>query len=129
MSTARAYAANDSKSPLGPHSIPRREVGATDVEFDILYCGVCHSDLHAVRGEWASWPTIYPCVPGHEIVGKVTKVGANVKGVIGFAVGRTVFWEPLKAFKENKLTREQATDQIAKTYSSLCKLWMDERSA
>lgn len=54
-------------------------------------------------------------------------VGANVKGVIGFAVGRTVFWEPLKAFRENKATREQAVDQIAKTYSSLCHLWLDER--
>src|SRR5262245_28920963 len=79
MRHARAYAANDSKSPLAAASIPRREVGPTDVEFDILYCGVCHSDLHMARNEWASWPTIYPCVPGHEIVGKVTKVGAYVK--------------------------------------------------
>lgn len=54
-------------------------------------------------------------------------VGANVKGVIGFAVGRTVFWEPLKAFKEGKFTRDQAVDQIAKTYSSLCHLWLEER--
>src|SRR5205823_14031587 len=56
------------------------------------------------------------------------KVGANVKGVIGFAVGRTVFWEPLKAFKENKFKREEATDQIAKTYGSLCRLWLDARA-
>lgn len=57
------------------------------------------------------------------------KVGANVLGVIGFAVGRTVFWEPLKSFKENKATKEQATDQIAKTYGSLCKLWLEARAS
>ncbi len=56
------------------------------------------------------------------------KVGANVKGVIGFAVGRTVFWEPLKAFKENRMTRDQAVAQIAETYMGLCKLWIDERA-
>lgn len=56
------------------------------------------------------------------------KVGANVPGVVGFAVGRTVFWEPLKNFKEGKWTREQAIDQIAKTYGSLCKLWLDARA-
>lgn len=56
------------------------------------------------------------------------KVGANVRGVIGFAVGRTVFWEPLKAFKEGKTTREQAVDQIAKNYSGLCRLWLDLRA-
>ncbi|MBI3294810.1 MAG: DUF2090 domain-containing protein [Deltaproteobacteria bacterium] len=56
------------------------------------------------------------------------KVGANVKGVIGFAVGRTVFWEPLKGFKENKLTRDQAISQIAATYGSFCKLWIDARA-
>ncbi len=55
-------------------------------------------------------------------------VGANVKGVIGFAVGRTVFWEPLKAYKENKITRQEAVSQIAKTYGSLCQLWLEARS-
>ena len=50
------------------------------MEIEILFCGVCHSDLHTARNEWAAWPTVYPCVPGHEIVGRVTKVGANVKG-------------------------------------------------
>ena len=79
MTDTRAYAANSSKSPLAAASIPRREVGPEDVEFDILFCGVCHSDLHTVRNEWAVWPTVYPCVPGHEIVGRVTKVGAKVK--------------------------------------------------
>jgi uncharacterized zinc-type alcohol dehydrogenase-like protein len=76
----RAFAASSSASPLGPMNIARREPGPTDVEFDILFCGVCHSDLHTARNEWAVWPTAYPCVPGHEIVGRVTKVGPKVAG-------------------------------------------------
>src|ERR1700684_3713903 len=71
MPTARAFAANSATSPLSAASIPRRDVGPTDVEFEILFCGVCHSDLHAARNGWAAWPTVYPCVPGHEIVGRV----------------------------------------------------------
>lgn len=74
----KAFAAQSSLSPLVPFDIKRREPGPHDVEFDILYCGVCHSDLHTVRNEWSAWPTVYPCVPGHEIVGKVTKVGNKV---------------------------------------------------
>jgi alcohol dehydrogenase (NADP+) len=73
----RAYAAQSSKSPLAPHTIERREPGERDVAIDILYCGVCHSDLHAARGEWEGM--IYPCVPGHEIVGRVSAVGKAVK--------------------------------------------------
>lgn len=79
MPTIRAYAADSATAPLASASIPRREPGADDVEIDILYCGVCHSDLHTARNQWKEWPTIYPCVPGHEIVGKVTRVGSNVK--------------------------------------------------
>ncbi len=78
MAAARAFAANSSTSPLAAANIPRRDVGPDDVELDILFCGVCHSDLHTARGEWSFWPTIYPCVPGHEIVGRVTKVGPSV---------------------------------------------------
>jgi uncharacterized zinc-type alcohol dehydrogenase-like protein len=78
MKSAKAFAAQSAASPLAAASIPRREPTDRDVEFEILYCGVCHSDLHAVRNEWAAWPTVYPCVPGHEIVGKVTRVGAKV---------------------------------------------------
>jgi uncharacterized zinc-type alcohol dehydrogenase-like protein len=78
MTNALAYAAFDAKSPLGPFSFERRDPGPTDVEFDILYCGVCHSDLHTVRNEWGGG-TKYPCVPGHEIVGRVTRVGGNVR--------------------------------------------------
>ncbi len=74
---AAAYAAQTGKTPLAPFTIDRRDPGPSDVQMEILYCGVCHSDLHAARGEW---PFIqFPVVPGHEIVGKVTKVGANVK--------------------------------------------------
>jgi uncharacterized zinc-type alcohol dehydrogenase-like protein len=78
MSNVRAFAANSATAPLAPAGIPRREIGGNDVEFQILFCGVCHSDLHTARNEWAAWPTVYPCVPGHEIVGRVTKVGSKV---------------------------------------------------
>jgi uncharacterized zinc-type alcohol dehydrogenase-like protein len=76
-STAKCYAAQSPTSPLTPLDIIRREPGALDVEIDILFCGVCHSDLHTARDEWHG--THYPCVPGHEIVGTVTRVGAAVK--------------------------------------------------
>jgi uncharacterized zinc-type alcohol dehydrogenase-like protein len=73
----RAYAAHSATSPLAPFSITRREPLPGDVAIDILYCGVCHSDLHFARNEWGM--TTYPIVPGHEIIGRVTKVGAKVK--------------------------------------------------
>jgi uncharacterized zinc-type alcohol dehydrogenase-like protein len=73
---ARAFAAQSAASPLAPFSLPRREPLAQDVMIEILYCGVCHSDLHQARNEWHN--TIYPCVPGHEIVGRVVKVGSAV---------------------------------------------------
>ncbi len=75
MST-RAYAAPAADAPLGPHAITRREPLATDVEIEILYCGVCHSDLHIARNEWGF--TEYPVVPGHEILGRVTRTGPEV---------------------------------------------------
>jgi len=71
------YGANSAQSPLAPFSFERREPGPRDIQIEILYCGVCHSDLHTVRNEWQN--TIYPCVPGHEIVGRVTAVGNQVK--------------------------------------------------
>jgi uncharacterized zinc-type alcohol dehydrogenase-like protein len=78
--TARAYAAASATAKLAPLTIPRREPGARDVQIEILFCGVCHSDLHQVRDEWKSaMPTVYPCVPGHEIVGRVVKTGAAVR--------------------------------------------------
>jgi alcohol dehydrogenase (NADP+) len=72
----KAYAAASATAPLGPIDIERRAPGASDVEILISHCGVCHSDLHTARGEWAG--TRYPCVPGHEIVGRVVKAGAAV---------------------------------------------------
>jgi uncharacterized zinc-type alcohol dehydrogenase-like protein len=78
MSLAKAYAAFSATAPLGPHQIERRAVGPRDVQIEIAYCGICHSDLHQVRDEWGG--SKYPMVPGHEIVGKVTAVGAQVKG-------------------------------------------------
>jgi alcohol dehydrogenase (NADP+) len=78
--SAKAFAAQSAVSGLVPASITRREPGPTDVQIDILFCGVCHSDLHQVRNEWEQMmPTVYPCVPGHEIVGRVAKAGSAVK--------------------------------------------------
>ncbi|MDB4925014.1 NAD(P)-dependent alcohol dehydrogenase [Mucilaginibacter sp.] len=85
MTIVKAYAAQAADKPLAPYSFDRREPGADDVEVKILYCGVCHSDIHTARNEWGG--TVYPAVPGHEIVGKVTRVGANVSK---FKVGDTV---------------------------------------
>jgi uncharacterized zinc-type alcohol dehydrogenase-like protein len=77
---AKAYGAQSATSSLAPVAIRRREPGPTDVQIDILFCGVCHSDLHQVRNEWENMmPTVYPCVPGHEIVGRVVKTGSAVK--------------------------------------------------
>lgn len=75
--TIRGYAATSATSAVAPFSFPRREPLPNDVQIEILYCGVCHSDLHTVRNEWQN--TIYPVVPGHEIVGRVTAVGEKVK--------------------------------------------------
>ncbi|MFL6510609.1 MAG: NAD(P)-dependent alcohol dehydrogenase [Nitrososphaera sp.] len=75
---AKAYAAASAKSALAPMAIPRRDPGKHDVQLEILFCGICHSDLHQVHNEWSAMPTVYPCVPGHEIVGRVTKVGSAV---------------------------------------------------
>ena len=75
---AKAYSASGAKSALVPTTIPRREPGEQDVKIEILFCGICHSDLHQVRNEWSVMPTVYPCVPGHEIVGRVTNVDSAV---------------------------------------------------
>lgn len=77
MASTRSYAAQDATSPLAPWTINRREPKPHDVQIDIKYCGVCHSDLHFARNEWGM--TVYPIVPGHEIVGVVSAVGDHVK--------------------------------------------------
>ena len=79
MFNAKAFSAASPSSPLASTTIARRDPTENDVQIEILFCGVCHSDLHQVRDEWKSvMPTVYPCVPGHEIVGRVTKVGSAV---------------------------------------------------
>jgi alcohol dehydrogenase (NADP+) len=80
MYSAKAFSAASATSPLASTTIARRDPTDSDVQIEILFCGICHSDLHQVRNEWSSvMPTVYPCVPGHEIVGRVTKVGSAVK--------------------------------------------------
>src|SRR5580700_3624851 len=79
MYKAKAYSAASATSPLASATIPRHDPTESDVQIEILFCGICHSDLHQVRDEWSGvMPTVYPCVPGHEIVGRVTKVGSAV---------------------------------------------------
>ncbi len=78
MIKSKAYAAQNASSPLADFEIERREPGPEDVQIEILYCGVCHSDLHTARNEWKN--TLYPTVPGHEIVGRVVAVGNKVQG-------------------------------------------------
>ena len=79
MYQARAYSVASATSPFVSDKISRRDPGEHDVQIEILFCGICHSDLHQARNEWSGMmPTVYPCVPGHEIVGRVTKVGSAV---------------------------------------------------
>ena len=82
MFTCTGYAVQNATDRLAPFDFKRRDPGPNDVEIEILYCGVCHSDLHQVRNEWQN--TVYPCVPGHEIVGRISRVGV---GVSTFEVG------------------------------------------
>jgi uncharacterized zinc-type alcohol dehydrogenase-like protein len=84
MIPVKGYAAPEAKVALAPFKFERREVGPHDVQIEIAYCGVCHSDIHQVRDEWGG--SIFPMVPGHEIVGKITKIGS---GVTKFKVGET----------------------------------------
>ena len=85
MNKTRAYAARSATAPLAPFTIERRDPGPADVEIEIIYCGVCHTDLHQARNDWRG--TTYPVVPGHEILGRVTRVGGTVTKV---APGDTV---------------------------------------
>src|SRR5579872_3001735 len=79
MYQAKTYAAASATSSLAAATITRRDPTEHDVQIEILFCGICHSDLHQVRNQWKSvMATVYPCVPGHEIIGRVTKVGSAV---------------------------------------------------
>jgi uncharacterized zinc-type alcohol dehydrogenase-like protein len=77
MTKTKAFASHDAKGDLVPWNLERREAGPKDIEIEISYCGVCHSDLHQIRNEWGN--SVYPMVPGHEIVGRITNVGSAVK--------------------------------------------------
>jgi uncharacterized zinc-type alcohol dehydrogenase-like protein len=101
-----AYAAKDAKSPVAPFSIERREPGQNEVLIDILYCGICHSDIHQVRDEWGG--SIFPMVPGHEIIGKVAKAGAHVKKwKVGDVVGVGCFVDSCRNCEACKAGEEQ----------------------
>ena len=79
MYRAQAYSTVSEKSPLASTTIERRDPTENDVQIEILFCGICHSDLHQARNEWSGvMPTVYPCVPGHEILGRVTRTGSAV---------------------------------------------------
>jgi len=79
MYHAKAYSAASATSPLAGTTIPRRDPTEHDIQIEILFCGICHSDLHSVRNDWSEFmPTVYPIVPGYEVVGRVTKVGSAV---------------------------------------------------
>jgi alcohol dehydrogenase (NADP+) len=120
MYKAKAYSATSPTTPLSVTTIERREPTPTDVQIEILFCGVCHSDLHTARNEWAeTWATVYPCVPGHEIIGRVTKVGSGVSkftvgdiGAVGCLVGSD------GVCKECKESLEQFCHNFVLTYNS-----------
>ncbi|MGV8932714.1 MAG: NAD(P)-dependent alcohol dehydrogenase [Luteimonas sp.] len=101
-----AYAAANATSPLAPFSIERREPGPRDVLIDILYCGVCHSDIHQVRDEWGG--SVFPMVPGHEIVGRVARVGGDVaKYAVGDVVGVGCFVDSCRHCAQCEAGEEQ----------------------
>jgi alcohol dehydrogenase (NADP+) len=112
-----AYAAQTATTPLAPFDIQRREIGQQDVAIEILYCGVCHSDLHTVRGEWDG--TTYPCVPGHEIIGRATAVGANVQRIkVGDTVGVGCMVDSCRTCANCEEDLEQFCDATVFTYNS-----------
>ena len=121
MTATKSYAAQSATSPLAPLNINRREVGPHDVLIEILYCGVCHSDLHQIRDEWSG--SIYPMVPGHEIVGRIRKVGDNVKNFsLGTLAGVGCFVDSCRTCPSCLASEEQYCDNgLIGTYNSLDK--------
>jgi uncharacterized zinc-type alcohol dehydrogenase-like protein len=111
-----AYGAYMGDKPLGPLRITRRAPGARDVQIDIAFCGVCHSDLHQVRSDWAG--THYPCVPGHEIVGRVSAVGAQVSGFkVGDLAGVGCMVDSCQRCPECAAGLENYCDNMVATYN------------
>ena len=119
MTLTKGYAAQGKTSPVAPFEFERREPGTTDVQIEILFCGVCHSDLHQVRDEWGG--SIYPMVPGHEIVGRVLAVGSGVtKFAVGDLAGVGCMVDSCRECESCGLGLEQYCDrnQIVFTYNS-----------
>lgn len=118
MIKAKAYGAPSAKSLLQPLEIDRREPKPDDILIEIAYCGICHSDIHTARGEWG--PTFYPCVPGHEIVGKVIKVGKRVRRFkVGDYAGVGCFVDSCGKCSSCKSHEEQfCADHTVFTYNS-----------
>jgi uncharacterized zinc-type alcohol dehydrogenase-like protein len=113
----KAYGADAGHEPLHPLDIKRRAPGAHDVQIEIAYCGVCHSDLHQVRAEWAG--TVFPCVPGHEIVGRVSAVGTDVTGVrTGDLVGVGCIVDSCRHCPDCERDLENYCDNMVGTYNS-----------
>ena len=117
MIPAKAYAAQSATTPLSPWSLERREPGEHDVVIEILYCGVCHSDIHQVRGEWGG--SIFPMVPGHEIVGRISRVGSHVKDFkVGDLAGVGCFVDSCRVCESCKEGLEQYCDTfLSPTYN------------
>ena len=117
MIPAKAFAAYTKTTPLAPFNFERRDVGTHDVQIEILYCGVCHSDIHQVRDEWGG--SIYPMVPGHEIVGRITKVGQAVKKFsVGDLAGIGCFVDSCRVCPNCKAGTEQYCDNgMSGTYN------------
>jgi uncharacterized zinc-type alcohol dehydrogenase-like protein len=118
MIQAKAYANHSATSPFQPHTLERRDPRADDVVIEIAYCGICHSDIHTARSEWGQ--ASYPCVPGHEIVGKVIRVGKKVKRFkVGDLVGVGCFVDSCGKCPKCKISEEQYCDvHTAFTYDS-----------
>ncbi|OYU78968.1 MAG: hydroxyacid dehydrogenase [Flavobacterium sp. BFFFF1] len=118
MIPVKSYAAYDATNPLKPYSFERREPGPNDVQIEILYCGVCHSDIHTAKGDWG--PAIYPLVPGHEIVGRVVKVGSEVtKFKAGDYAGVGCFVDSCRTCANCKAGEEQFCEEgMTGTYNS-----------
>jgi uncharacterized zinc-type alcohol dehydrogenase-like protein len=119
MIETKAYAAQNEHTPLAPWTFERRDVGPHDVQFDILFCGVCHSDLHQIKNDW--FPGIFPMVPGHEIVGRVVKVGDHVKNFkVGDLAGTGCLVDSCRVCENCKQDLEQyCLNGSSQTYNGL----------
>jgi uncharacterized zinc-type alcohol dehydrogenase-like protein len=119
MIETKAYAARDEHTNLAPWTFERRDVGPHDVQFDILFCGVCHSDLHQIKNDW--FPGIFPMVPGHEIVGRVVKVGDHVKNFkVGDLAGTGCLVDSCRVCENCKQDLEQyCLNGSSQTYNGL----------